>query len=212
MAPLLVLLRHGESTGNKNACLQGARVGGALTERGHKQAAATALYLFGAFEELRNGKVRVVSSPSSRAVQSATYIGSRLRVEVDQRLAELDFGEWSGAAVAMLEGDLGYQEWKRDPWRNAPPGGETLVVVRSRAWRAVSDLTSEAKADREPLVLMTHFFPLIGVFDILVPGQSVRCDNSSISRFEQRDLGWNATHLNEVRHLIGIEPLPVGYV
>jgi probable phosphoglycerate mutase len=211
---MFFLVRHGESTGNKDACLQGSRIGGALTERGRKQAAATAMYLFDAFEELRKGGVRIVSSPSTRALQSAAPIASRLNgeVQVDNGLSELDFGDWSGVAVAQLENDCAYRQWKADPWRNAPPGGETLVTVRTRAWHAVSHLVSTALAAAEPIILVTHFFPLIGLFEILVPGQQVRCDNCSISRFELGDLGWNPTHINEVGHLAEIAPTPVRYV
>lgn len=40
--PTFFLVRHGESTGNQQGCLQGSRIGGALSERGQKQSAATA--------------------------------------------------------------------------------------------------------------------------------------------------------------------------
>src|SRR5690242_1116953 len=62
--PTFFLVRHAESTGNLQACLQGSRIGGSLSERGRKQSTATAMYLFNAFEELRQGNVRLVSSPS----------------------------------------------------------------------------------------------------------------------------------------------------
>lgn len=212
--PVLFLVRHAESTGNQQACLQGSRIGGTLSELGRKQSLATATYLFDAFEELQHGNVRLVSSPSTRALQTASPIADRLRCEIerDSALSELDFGEWSGISVARLEGDRRYQLWKTDPWLNSPPGGETLVQVRSRTWQAVLRLVTIADAAHQPLVLITHFFPLMALFDILVPGSLLRCENASISRFELKDAGWRVSHINEISHLNAVAPTPVRYV
>jgi len=211
--PTFFLVRHAESTGNLQACLQGSRIGGSLSERGRKQSTATAMYLFNAFEELRQGNVRLVSSPSTRALETATPIAEKLNCEIqlDRGLAELDFGDWSGTPVALLEGDRGYQLWKADPWFNAPPDGESLFQVRTRVFRAMSQLIAGA-AEGDPLVMVTHFFPLMVLFEILAPGKEVRCDNGSISRFELQDRGWTTTGINQVSHLAEVAPVPVRYV
>ncbi len=212
--PMLFLVRHGEFTGNQQACLQGSRIGGALSDRGHEQAVAAASYLFHTFEELQRGNVRLVSSPSTRALQTAAPIADRLscKIEMDDGLAELDFGDWSGVSVGQLESDPRYQQWKVNPSVNSPPGGDSLIQVRSRVWQTVSRLVATAGGAHEPVVLVTHFFPLIALFEILVPGVSIRCDNASISRFELRDAEWTPTHINEIRHLGRVAPTPVRYV
>lgn len=212
--PTLFFARHAESTGNLRARLQGSRIGGTLSDRGQKQSEATAQHLFESFDELRRGNVRLVSSPSSRALQTATPIADRLGCEthVEAGLAELDFGEWSGKFVEHLEDDHAYRRWKADPWSQAPSGGECLYDVQKRVCRTVSQLITSAAAFGESLVVVTHFFPLLALFDVLASGQRIRCDNASISRFVPKDAGWTATHTNEVGHLNEIAPTPVQYV
>ena len=213
--PTFFLVRHGESTGNQQALLQGSRIGGALSERGHKQSAATAAYLFHVFEELQQGNVCVVASPCTRALETAVPIAARLHCEVqaDNGLTELNFGDWSGTSVALLESDPNYRLWKKDPWLNAPPAGETLIEVRTRVWEAVGRLLTSASANHQPLVVVTHFFPLIALFEMLMPlNEHIRCDNASISRFELRSRVWTPTHINEAGHLTEVPPTPVRYV
>jgi probable phosphoglycerate mutase len=212
--PTLFLVRHAESTGNRGARLQGSRIGGALSDRGHKQSEATATYLFDSIHELRSGKARLISSPSSRALQTAQQIANRLHCEtyVESGLAELDFGEWSGNLVAQLENDPVYLRWKADPWSHAPPGGESLREVQKRVCRTVSDLIIRAAGLDERLVVVTHFFPLLALFDVFTPDRQVRCDNASVSRVEAKDAGWLVTHINEVGHLREFAPTPVRYV
>ena len=114
-------------------------------------------------------------------------------------------------AVSHLEGDRGYQNWKADPWFNAPPGGEFLFEVRTRVCQTVSQLISSAATVGQALVV-THFFPLLVLFDVLAAGKQVRCDNASISRFELQGVRWVATHKNEVADLAEVAPTPVRYV
>lgn len=214
VVPTVFLVRHGESTGNQQACLQGSRIGGGLSERGRKQSAATASYLYDAFVELQRGNVRLMSSPSNRALETAAPIAERLRceVEIEHGLSEVDFGDWSGVSVNQLEHDPSFQLWKEDPWFNSPPGGESLDQVRSRAWQAVSRLATIADATNRRLVLVTHFFPLMALFEILVRSKSSRCDNASVSRFELKGAEWRPTHINDIRHLKEVSPTPVRYV
>jgi broad specificity phosphatase PhoE len=212
--PTLFLVRHAESTGNQGARLQGSRIGGTLSDRGHKQSEATAKYLLDTFNELRCGKLQLVSSPSSRALQTAQQIADRLHCDthLEGGLAELDFGEWSGKLVAQLENDPVYLRWKADPWSHAPPGGESLREVQKRVCRTVSELIIRAAGLGECLIVVTHFFPLLALFDVLTPGRQVRCDNASVSRVEAKDAGWLVTHANEVGHLREFAPTPVRYV
>jgi alpha-ribazole phosphatase len=212
--PKIFLVRHAESTGNQRRRLQGSRIGGSLSDLGRRQSDATAAYLFDTFEELQRSNVRLVSSPSSRALQTARPIADRLNCDVlvEVGLAELDFGEWSGTLVERLENDRAYQHWKGDPWSNAPPGGESLYDLQKRVCRTLSQLIISAAAGGESLVAVTHFFPLLVLFDVLLNGEQVRCDNASISRFEPSEVGWTPTHVNAVGHLSEVAPTAVRYV
>jgi probable phosphoglycerate mutase len=207
-------VRHGESTGNVEKCLQGSRIQGALTPRGHAQSRRTADYLSEAFEDLRNGDALLVSSPARRAMETAKPIRERLACPLltDPGLAELDFGDWSGRYFAELESDTEYQEWMKDNWFKSAPAGESLFEVRTRICQALSSLLSRAIASNTSLVIVTHFFPLMAIFSALIPGQIARCDNSSITCFQFASGDWNTALMNYISHLGDDVPTPVGYV
>lgn len=210
----IYFIRHAESTGNQERRLQGSRIHGALTPRGLLQSTRTAEYLFETFEDLRTGNALLVSSPVGRALETARSISERLgcSLSTEADLAELDFGEWSGRSFADLECDRKYQEWIKDKWFRLPPSGESLFEVRTRMCQAVSLLVSRAVVDDIPLVIVTHFFPLIAVLDALIPGEPIRPDNSSVTCLEFEHRHWHPIVINHTLHLEGDAPTPVGYV
>lgn len=210
----LFFIRHAESTGNQQRRLLGSRIHGALTQRGLAQSRRTAGYLFEAFDELRSGKVLLASSPIGRALDTARSISERLGCPLStyEDLAELDFGEWSGRVYADLDTDAFYQAWSKDKWLRLPPGGESLFEVRTRMCQAVSSLISQAALNETPLVVVTHFFPLIAVLDALMPGHCVRPDNSSVTCLEFTSGQWRPIAVNHTAHLGGDAPTPVAYV
>jgi alpha-ribazole phosphatase len=60
---------------------------------------------------------------------------------VDARLAEMDFGEWEGQLWDDVPRDA-IDAWAADPWRFAPPGGESgaaLVARVSAFWLALPE-------------------------------------------------------------------------
>jgi len=72
------------------------------------------------------------------------------RVVVEERLRELDFGEWEGLPwdeIPRVQTDV----WTRDIWNQAAPGGESYAALHERvaaAWE-----TLEARADPVLLVV-----------------------------------------------------------
>ena len=78
---MLILVRHGESTGNASGLLLG-RIDSPLTERGVGQARSLAVAVAGA--------TRLVSSPLARARDTAEALGTGLPVEIDDRWIEVD--------------------------------------------------------------------------------------------------------------------------
>jgi alpha-ribazole phosphatase len=78
-------------------------------------------------------KGTVWTSPLRRCRVVADAIGPN---RVDPRLVEMDFGDWDGLAWnAIPRAEL--DAWAADPWRFAPPGGETgaSLVARVTAFR-----------------------------------------------------------------------------
>ena len=69
-------------------------------------------------------------SPLGRAVETARILGAVAPI-VEPRLAEQDWGEWTGRTRAAVSGDATGAGWEA-----TPPGGESpaRVLARVRAW------------------------------------------------------------------------------
>lgn len=153
-ATIALLLRHGETPMSIEKRFSG-RGDAELTERGEAQAAAAAKRLAGGVVDA------VVSSPLRRTMQTATILADLigLDVEVDDGLAETDFGEWEGSTFAEIAkrwpDEL--RTWLDDP-TVAPPGGESLVATARRADGARERLAA-AYPDRT-IAVVTHVTPI----------------------------------------------------
>jgi len=156
---VLALVRHGESEANASGLLAG-RADYPLTERGRAQAQAVAVAV-GRLAEREGGLVAVVSSPASRALDTAAAVaaadGARATVvEIDERFAELDYGDLEGQPPGALP--LGtWRRWREDP-EFRPGGGETLLEVHERVRRACLDLVPRAGAGL--VVVVSHVSPI----------------------------------------------------
>jgi broad specificity phosphatase PhoE len=130
---MIYLVRHGQTEWNLERRMQG-RKESRLTPLGKRQAAAMAELLADMTTIEPPAAWRLVSSPLGRARQTAEAIAARLGlpVEIDERLAEISFGEWEGRLrdeVAPLHPEL----FATREWLVSPPGGETFDDVRARA-------------------------------------------------------------------------------
>lgn len=135
---MIYLIRHGETEWNVERRMQGRRES-RLTLRGERQAAAMAKLLAGLVAHDPPGSWRLASSPLGRARQTAAFIGASLgvAVEIDERLAEIAFGEWEGRLRDEVAPQYPELFEGRD-WLVSPPGGETYdeVWARVAAWLA----------------------------------------------------------------------------
>lgn len=96
----IYIVRHGETTWNKDKRLQG-RTNIPLSPYGRKLAVKTG-------EALKNTTIdKIYSSPLDRAVETATLIrGERdIPLQKDERIIELNFGEYEGRTVTELNED-----------------------------------------------------------------------------------------------------------
>jgi probable phosphoglycerate mutase len=127
----VVLLRHG-LTAMTGPVLAGWTPGLHLDDRGWQQAEAVA-------ERLRGTRFdAVVSSPLERCVETAfTATGSAL--QVDERLGECRYGEWTGRPLRELSKDPMWKVVQQHPSAAVFPGGEALRDVQHRAVAAVRD-------------------------------------------------------------------------
>jgi len=149
---VLILVRHGESTGNAAGLLLG-RTDAPLTDRGRRQAAALAPLVAGA--------TRVIASPLRRAVDTARALGLPCPIEVDERWIEVDYGELDAQPLAAVPGEV-WAAWRADPGYR-PAGGESLADASLRVDDACAELFARAdEGARGPgdVVVVSHVSPI----------------------------------------------------
>ena len=147
----LILLRHGRSTANGAGVLAGRSEGVDLDETGVEQAN-------GLLQRFSGARVaRLVSSPMLRCRRTiqplADHLG--LEVEIDQRIAEVDYGSWTGRALKDLAGEPLWRTVQAHPSAAVFPDGESLAEVSVRAVAAAREHAAAA-GDDGAAVLCTH--------------------------------------------------------
>ena len=144
----IVLVRHGQTEPNRAGQLLG-RLDAPLTELGLRQAKAASEAVLSAYDV-----ARVVSSPLTRARQTAELFG--LAVDVEERWIEVDYGEYDGLPFKEVPDEL-WREWRADPaW--TPPAGESLASVGERVRGACDALSADA-TERD-VVVVSHVSPI----------------------------------------------------
>jgi ribonuclease H / adenosylcobalamin/alpha-ribazole phosphatase len=85
------------------------------------------------------------SSPRERAYYTARAIAERYeqKVRIDDRLDEIDFGDWTGLGFDALEGEAGWREWNEARGSARPPGGESMAEAVARARAAIDEIAAE---------------------------------------------------------------------
>jgi probable phosphomutase (TIGR03848 family) len=140
----LVLVRHG-LTAMTGPVLAGRTPGLHLDERGEKQAAATAARV------AVLPVTAVVSSPLDRCLDTAEAIRSALtappELEVDRRLIECDYGDWTGKPIKDLLREPMWKVVQTQPSAARFPAGESLSEVSARAVAAVRDWNAQLPDD-----------------------------------------------------------------
>lgn len=142
----LLLVRHGESHGNR-ARVFTASPDIALTPRGREQAREAAGWI-----RDRHVPLQVVSSPYSRACETAAIIAEALGVPVtiEEDLRERDYGLLAGRSYDTPR--TGYDRQRYWLWR--PEAGETLEEVLVRVGVVLDRLAGSAPDG--DLVVVSH--------------------------------------------------------
>ncbi len=148
---MIYLCRHGQTFHNREGRLQG-QTESDLTPLGRAQAAAMGALLADLIED--PSQWRIVASPLRRARNTAEAIGAALSLPVafDDRLLEINVGDWSGRLREEVRAET--PELLADPeWAFRAPGGETYddIMVRVSAW-----LAEQASEPERKLIVVSH--------------------------------------------------------
>ena len=196
-----MLVRHGRTSANAAGLLQG-RVDNELDELGARQADQIAA----ALSRIDERPDRIISSPLLRARQTAQATAelTGLDVAVDERWAELDYGDWDGLPISEVQ-DSDWQRWRADT-DFAPPGGESLAQLNGRVSAACDELAAVAAGQR--VAVFTHVSPIksavrwaLGASDEI--SWRLHVSQAQITRIGFRGLAPRLTSYNETTHLDG---------
>ncbi|ASK87359.1 histidine phosphatase family protein [Sphingorhabdus sp. SMR4y] len=150
----LFIARHGETIFNLAGRLQGDHVHTPLTRTGFAQAdeMGKALARHLANERL---ELDLIASNTDRALQTLSVIAEHVgadwhQARSDERLREIDMGEWGGAWYRDLAGQLEIDEAER-LFVTVAPGGEDYRAIARRLehWLAEQEFVRDA-------VLISH--------------------------------------------------------
>jgi probable phosphomutase (TIGR03848 family) len=131
----VILLRHGRSTSNTAGTLAGRSEGVDLDDKGREQAV-------GLIDRIGDLPVRaIITSPLLRCRRTVAPLAEALCQEpfVEDRLAEVDYGEWTGRKIGELAKEPLWRVVQAHPSAAVFPGGEGLAQVQTRAVAAVRE-------------------------------------------------------------------------
>ncbi|AZG73297.1 histidine phosphatase family protein [Shewanella livingstonensis] len=172
MLTKMTLLRHGEP---QNAHLLLGRTNPQLTAKGFEQMKA----------RCSNAQYnRVITSPLIRCADFATQYSAQNNTPlvIENRLQELDFGEWDGVALAELwqMPTKAFETYWHQPWHHIPPGGESTNALLHRVSQLIHELS--IRFTGEHILMITHSGVIRVILSWLLQG--LQQGNAHLSRVE----------------------------
>ncbi|MCV6974406.1 histidine phosphatase family protein [Mycobacterium bourgelatii] len=131
----VILLRHGRSTSNTAGTLAGRSEGVDIDDKGLEQAA-------GLIDRLGDLPIRaLVTSPLLRCRRTVEPLAEALCLQplIEDRLAEVDYGDWTGRKLSELVNEPLWRVVQAHPSAAVFPAGEGLAQVQARAVAAVRE-------------------------------------------------------------------------
>ena len=192
----MIFIRHGETAWNREKRFQG-HSDVPLNERGLLQAELLA----GALQ--REHVSKLLSSPLTRARQTAEIIGARLNlaVEIMQELTELNFGEYEGELETNLRAKHAarFDQWREAHYIEPAPGGDSIVSVKDRAASAVkimADATGQGS-----VAAVAHQAILMAIKAYLKNDYSVEAAKSYRQRNNEIDI-WDVDERKPLKRIV----------
>jgi broad specificity phosphatase PhoE len=150
--PVLVLVRHGQSSWNRRGLVQGQTLAPSLTPRGWAQAAAVAW-------RLRDLPLAgLVSSDQRRAEQTVSVLATLRGVSSVREpvLRERALGVAEGRPAPLPSAWSGFWAGRLVDPDAAPPGGESVRQLLERTGPALARLAERAADRSGAVVVVTH--------------------------------------------------------
>jgi probable phosphoglycerate mutase len=165
----ILLIRHG-STDFLGKMLYGRMPGILLNSEGLRQAERLA--------EVLNSRYKiaeVLSSPLDRARQTAQPIATScgLAVDIDEEITEIDIGQWMGKSFEELNQLADWKAYNRHRSIMQAPGGESMMHVQARAWRALDRLAQRHSALQGSTAAVITHGDVIRCILLLLLGMSI---------------------------------------
>ncbi|MGZ3305814.1 MAG: histidine phosphatase family protein [Asticcacaulis sp.] len=187
---MFFVLRHGQTDWNLQARLQGS-TDIPLNDTGREQARQAAELLHGL------GITRIVSSPLSRALETARIVGERLGLapDIDGRLIERNFGLFEGLTLDEVRRERIEMRTHMNPkadldGKHYPDNAEPLGDVIDRVFDCV-----EAYRERDVCLFVCHGIPFRAISRKFL-NEMYSSPNAAPVRFEQSGGLWRMIALD----------------
>jgi len=199
----LILIRHGESTWNRERRIQG-QLDPPLSEHGNEQARRVAARL------ARRPVQALYTSDLLRASQTAAPIAKTLGIEARpmKDLREIFLGDWEGLHTDELAERFpdAWEEWTREPSWDVVPRGEGASAFEARVTSAFDRLFEQHP--QGDAIVVTHGGVIqIGLHRVVGrPSHGLfpfRISNGSVSIVERRNGRMVIATVNDTSHLEG---------
>lgn len=165
----LICIRHGATQWNKERRYLGHTDIGLLHE-----SLTELLPLKQALEGSRFRKIFCSDLKRCRETLDWVYTTSTEQVVFDNRLREMDFGEWEGQTYDQLKHLPMYRNWLDNPQTVTPPGGESWEHFQERIADFLNSLSYLVEKDNEDkrVLIVTHGGVIRQIAAMTIPGSS----------------------------------------
>ncbi len=206
----VLLTRHGRTDRSEPEQYLGQRIDVGLSDAGRDEAARLAARLDGVAID------RIVSSPLARTSETAEIVAAGRPVELDRRLAELDYGAWEGLTREEIERRFPgeHDQYEADPATHRVGAGESGRQVARRLAAMLNELLewAEAEGGGKTCLVVGHS-STNRILLTLVMGVALRdyrrrfrqdWTNLTVLQWPDRDSGPLLVLANDVAHVEGI--------
>ncbi len=104
---------------------------------------------------------RIVSSPAKRCRALAKPLAARddLTLHYDERLWEMNMGDWEGIAWKDIDPAIS-GAWLKDAQNNPTPNGECFLDVQQRVNNCITEILADNNFDQNTTAIICHASPI----------------------------------------------------